>query len=701
MKAEMSGKLQYKIIYDKPGRIRFRTGNGVFSKEQGYGIEEVFYACSFVDEAVATAINGGILVRYKKGYRQNVVETLNALRHGSLPVGTKKDADVLREMDEDFANSLINIFLQRMVFKLFVPAPIGMYFLIKSAMGYWKAAYDALRDGKMNVDVLDAVSIAVAISQKDYKTAGSVMLLLRITALLGDYTKKKAHHSLSRSLALNVDSAWVVTEGADILMPLDEVRIDDVIRIRAGHLIPLDGEVVEGEATVNEATMTGEALPVIRSDGHSVFAGTVVDEGSLSIKVRTLANDTRIQNIVNLIDTSESLKANIHSKAEKLADDIVPFSFMAFFGTLFLTRDMARAMSVLMVDYSCAIRLSTPICIMTSIKNASDKRMLIKGGKHIESFATADVVIFDKTGTLTQSCPTVAKVVPFEGFDRSEVLKISACLEEHFPHSVAKAIVRQAEVENLEHQEEHADVEYIVAHGIASSIGSYRVVIGSRHFICEHEGVELSDDYNALIERESRGYSTVYLAIGGKAAGFICVEDPPRPEAGFVLDNLRSLGIKRMIMLTGDSEAAAKSVAEQLGIDEYQSQVLPEKKAFFVKDLKDSGHTVVMVGDGVNDSPALSQADVSVAMKDGADIAKEISDIVILDENLEGLIMLRSLSNELISRVNENYRFIIGFNTSLIVLGLGGILPASTGAVLHNMSTMFLSWFSTRPYKSI
>ncbi|MCL2619098.1 MAG: heavy metal translocating P-type ATPase [Defluviitaleaceae bacterium] len=699
--SDRSAALRYAIVYDKPGRIRFRLGRDVFTKEQGYGIEETFFACPFVVDAAATAVNGGLLVHYRPGHRADVVGLLEGLDRHALPEGERKDSNVLREMDEEFANALIDIFLMRMFFKFFVPAPIGMFFLFKSAAKYWKRGIDALARGNMNVDVLDAVSIGVAISQKDFKTASSVMMLLRITALLGDYTKKKVHHSLSRSLSMNVDSVWARVDGAEVQMPLEDVRIDDVIRVRSGNIIPLDGEVVEGEATVNEASMTGEAMPVVRSFAHSVFAGTVVDEGSICIKVRSLANDTRIQNIVNMIDTSERLKANIHSNAEKLADNIVPFSFVAFFGALFLTRDMPRAMSVLMVDYSCAIRLSTPICIMTSIKNASNRRILIKGGKHIESFATANVAVFDKTGTLTWSCPTVAKVVPFEGYERSEVLKISACLEEHFPHSVAKAIVRRAEAENLEHQEEHADVEYIVAHGIASSIGEDRVVIGSRHFICDHEGVPLSDENAAVIERETQGYSTVYLAIGGKAAGCICVQDPPRPEAARVLDNLAELGLDRMIMLTGDSEAAAKIVAEELGIKEYRSQMLPEQKALFVKELKDAGNTVIMVGDGVNDSPALSQADVSVAMKDGADLAKEVSDIVILDENLEGLVVLRKLSNELIGRVNGNYKVIVGFNTSLIALGLGGLLPASVGAVLHNLSTMFLSWFSTRPYESI
>jgi len=678
-------------------------GRCAFSKEEGYGIEEVFLSCPEVINVSATCINGGLLITYNPGGRKKVIRLIKSLDPKNLPIGTKKDANVIRELGEDFANSLINIFLRRMFFKLFVPAPIGTLFLLKYAMDYWKVGLEALSKGEMNVDVLDAASIAVAISQKDFKTAGSVMLLLRITALLGDYTKKKAHHSLARSLTMNVDSVWLQTDGADILVPLEDVQIDDIIRIRAGNIIPLDGEVVEGEATVNEASMTGEALPVLRNLGHSVFAGTVIDEGSISVKVRTLSDNTRIQNIVNMIDTSERLKANIHSQAEKLANDIVPFSFAAFFGTLLITRSIARAMSVLMVDYSCAIRLSTPICIMTAIRDASNNRILIKGGKHMESFATADVVIFDKTGTLTQSCPTVAKVVPFEesDYDRREVLKISACLEEHFPHSVAKAIVRQAEIENLEHQEEHADVEYIVAHGIASSIGPDRVVIGSKHFIIDHEGVILSSEDEALINKESHGYSTVYLAVGGKAVGFICVEDPPRPEARQVLKELKALGLKRVVMLTGDSEAAAKVACEQMGIDEYHAQMLPEQKAEFVKALKDAGSTVIMVGDGVNDSPALSQADVSVAMKDGADLAKEVSDIVILDENLEGLIALRKLSNELLDRVNNNYRFIVGFNTSLIVLGLSDIIPASTGAVLHNLSTMSLSWFSTRPYESI
>jgi heavy metal translocating P-type ATPase len=498
---------------------------------------------------------------------------------------------------------------------------------------------------------------------------------------------------------LNIDNVWVVTENGDVLMPLSGIAVGDLIRVRMGGIIPLDGEVADGTALVNEASMTGEPLAVMRKTGHTVYAGTVVEEGSISIKVKTLAENTRIQNIVSMIDQSEALKAGIQSKAEKLADTIVPFSFIGSALTLIFTRNISKATSVLMVDYSCAIKLTTPICVISAMREAANRKMLVKGGKHLEAFALADTIVFDKTGTLTVASPKAEKVVAFDGFTTDEVLRISACLEEHFPHSVAKAIVRQAEEQNLHHEEEHADVEYIVAHGISSILNGERVLIGSAHFIFDDEGIPLGDKEKAIIEKESGGYSVVYLAVGKRAAGMICVNDPVRTEAKDVLAKLKNLGLKRIIMLTGDGEAAARNACEALGIDEYYSQVLPETKAEVLRYLRDSGHTVIMVGDGVNDSPALSCADVSVAMKDGADIAKEVADITLLSEKLDGLVELRVLSNRLLERIHTNYRAILGFNTVLLLLGLGGAITPATSAVLHNLSTLALSGASVRQFE--
>jgi len=692
--------MRYKIVYDKPGRLRLRMGQNAFLPEQGYGIENLLLSNTWVKSAEANNINGGLLVHYHLGYRENVLDIINYIDRTNLPSSHKRTENNIKEFDGNFAFSLAKIICKRYFFKLFVPAPIGMFFTIKRAFYYWKNGLVALSEGKVNLDVLDAAAVAVSIAMGDFKTAGNTMTLFLIIQTLDEHNRKKAQHTLAKNFALNIDSVWVAdigSKGLDVLTPIADIKVGDIIRVRTGGIIPLDGEISDGEALINEASMTGEPLSKIRKPGHSVYAGTVVEEGSILIKVRTLADNTRIQNIITMIDQSESLKAAVQSKAEKLADDIVPFNFIATAITFFLTGSFARAASVLMVDYSCAIRLTTSICIISGMHQSAHERILVKGGIYLEAYAKADTIVFDKTGTLTSASPQVAKVVPF-GYSRDEVLKISACLEEHFPHSVSKAIVRQAEDENLEHEEEHTDVEYVVAHGIASTLHGERVIIGSEHFVFEDENVPLSDEERKLIESETAGYSVVYLAIGGQLAGMICVNDPVRTEAKTVLARLQILGINKIVMLTGDGEAAAKTACEALGIEEYHAQVLPEEKAEIISRLKAEGHTVVMVGDGVNDSPALSCADASVAMKDGADIAREIADITLLSEALDGLVDLRILSQGIFDRIRRNYQAIIGYNSALLLLGATGIIPAATSSVLHNFSTLAFSGMSMRHY---
>jgi len=523
------------------------------------------------------------------------------------------------------------------------------------------------------------------------------MTLLRISELLEDYTRKRAKQSLSEELALNIDTVWLVKDdGETLATPLAQIKTGDKILVQTGNVIPLDGEIVNGEAIINESAMTGEPLGVLRRTGAGVYAGTVVEEGNIEINVRSLANDTRIQKIISLIDKSETLKANAQSKAEKLADAIVPFSFLAAAATFVFTGNFIRATSVLMVDYSCAIKLATPICIISTMHKAAKRKILIKGGKHLEAFANADVIVFDKTGTLTAACPSVKKIIPFGDICRDGVLRISACLEEHFPHSMAKAITRLAEKEGLQHREEHAKPQYVVAHGISSIYGGKRVLIGSRHFIEEDEKIKISDEENAIIQAESDGFSTVFLAVAGKLAGMICINDPVRKEAKAVLDELKNMGIKRVIMLTGDSKTAAKSVCEELGIDEFYASVLPDKKAEIISRLQEEGRSVIMVGDGINDSPALAQADVSVAVKDGSDIAKEVADISLLSQNLGGLITLRKMSCEMLKNIDRNYFGIIGINSALLLAGAWGIILPSTCALLHNVSTMLLCASSMR-----
>ena len=690
--------MKYKIVYDKPGRLRLRMGRSAFSAEQGYGIEELLLSESWGLAAEACCVNGGILIHYKLGCRNQVLSLLERLDKKNLPVSQKREANQLRELNDSFSYSLALVLCKHYMVKLLLPAPLRAILTVRRAFSYFGKGLRSLQKGKLGVDVLDGAAVMAATAQKDFKTAASIMTLLHISELLEDYTRKKAQQTLAQSLALHVDKAWLVGDEEDVFTSISEIRIDDRIRVHTGGVIPLDGEVTDGEAILNEASMTGESLGVLRKKGHSVYAGTVVEEGSLVIKVRTLADNTRIQNIVSLIDQSEALKAGVQSKAEKLADSIVPFSFLTSVATLILTRNITKAMSVLLVDYSCAIKLTTPICVISAMHQAANQKILVKGGKYLEACANADTVIFDKTGTLTAAYPKVAKVIPFGGLSRNEALKISACLEEHFPHSLAKAIVRQAEIENLQHREEHAEVEYVVAHGISSILHGKQVLIGSGHFVFDDMGIPVTEEEKTTISLDSEGYSTVFLSMGGRLAGMICVEDPVRQEAKHTLDALRKLGIKRIIMLTGDGESAAKAACKALSITEFHAQVLPEEKADIVRSLKNQGHTVMMVGDGINDSPALSCADVSIAMKDGADIAKEVADITLLGENLDDLLILRRLSMALFERINKNYRFILGFNTSLLLLGITGIVAPGTSAVLHNVSTMLLSGMSMQSY---
>jgi len=686
----------YRIIYDQQGRLRVRTGRYSFSTEQGYGIEKLILSDPSVFSAEATPANGGILVCYKPDCREQVISLIDSLDTQNLPESTALGVNYKRELDDALIRSLAYIVCRHYIKKFFLPAPVRVAVTIFDALRFWKKGLKALRNRHLNVDVLDAAAIFASIAQGSYKTASSIMMLLRASELLENYTRKRARQSLTESLALNIDCVWLIRDDETVYTPISHINVGDIIRIYAGTVIPLDGVISSGEALVNEASMTGEPHGIMRTKGYSVYAGMVVEEGSLDIKVKTLVDNTRIQNILALIDNSENLKAEVQGKAEKLADTIVPLSFLAAAGTLIFTRSVTRATSVLTVDYSCAIKLTTPICIISAMHEAAKHRILIKGGRYLEVFANADTIVFDKTGTLTEACPHVAKVIPFGGLTREETLKTSACLEEHFPHSVAKAIVRQAETENLKHREEHAKPDYVVAHGISSMINEKRVLIGSWHFITEDEGVVVTDDEKAVIEAEAEGFSKIFLAIDDRLAGMICLDDPVRPEAPEVVSKLKELGVKHIIMLTGDSEAAAKVACEKLGITEYHARISPEGKSEIVRNLKEQGRTVIMVGDGINDSLALAQADVSVAMKDGSDIAKEVAEISLLSENLGGLLTLRHMSCDTFKQIHSNYRNIVAFNTSLLLLGAFGAILPSTSALLHNASTILMCGLSMK-----
>lgn len=682
--------MKFKIVYDKPCRIRFRCGNYAIPKEYEESIRFYISTSSFVKEVDVTSINGGILVMYKTGFREKVVELVKNLNINTLAPMTEKREYGIKEIDKEFKDSLLKIALKRVFFKAFVPNPIATALTIYNSVKYIKNGLKALSECKLNVDVLDSASIVACFVRKNFKTASTVMFLLSISSLLEKYTRERTKAVLTDSLVIKTDKVWLVTSGEDVEIPITELQVGDKIRIHTGNVIPIDGIVTDGEATVNEASITGESLPVMKVADTSVYAGTVIEEGSVVVKVRELSSNTKISKIIELIDNSENLKASVQSNAENLADRIVPFSFLGFFLTLIFTRNVNKALSLLMVDYSCAIKLSTPIAVISAIREAAVHDITIKGCKYLEAFSNADTIVFDKTGTLTNAEPTLEKIVSFGKYSEEEILKIAACLEEHFPHSVANAVVNAANERGIAHLEEHTEVNYVVAHGISTTLHGKKAIIGSKHFVVEDEHITVTDEQEELINEKSGACSVLYLAIGDELVGVLCISDPPRDDAKDAIAELKSLGINNIVMLTGDSYKAAKTTAEQLGITEYKYQVLPEDKHKYIEDLKDKGHCVIMVGDGINDTPALAVANVSVAMNDASDIARETADITIKDSSLNQLARIRILSKELMERIHKNYRFILGFNSSLLLLGFMGVITPSLSALLHNASTMMI-----------
>lgn len=689
--------MNYSIVHDMPGRIRIRCGQYAFSLKESYGIDYMLNKSGYVKNAKACHITGSILIHYEEKFRDKILNLISELKKDQLPVVNDADRDNSKEIDLKFKNQIINMISARYLIKLLIPMEIRKILLLFKSAKFIGKGLKSLSNMKINVEVLDAASIWAAMIQKEYSTASSIMLLLNISELLEEYTRKKAKNVLSKSLAINIDNIWLANDSVETLIPISKLQVGDKIRVNTGQLIPVDGVIHSGISMVNQSSMTGESLAVEKKADDTVYAGTVVEEGSIIIEVKKLSSESRINKIIELIDQSENLKANIQGKAEKLADNIVPFSLFGSMITYLVTRNVTKALAILLVDYSCAIKLSTPISVISAMREASNSKVVVKGGKYLEALGEADTIIFDKTGTLTVAFPTVAKVIPFEGFKRDYVLKTAACLEEHFPHSVARAIVKKAAEERLNHEEEHAEVQYVVAHGIASCINNEKALVGSYHFVFEDENISLSEEQKTIVERESDGYTLIYLAVGGQAAGFICINDPIREEAKEVIKKLKETGIKQVVMITGDGEKTARIVARQLRIDNYYSQVLPEDKARIIDELKEKGHKVIMIGDGVNDSPALAAADVSIAMKDGSDIAKEVSDVTLMSSDLYTIVTMRILSQKLMKKINKNFNFILLFNTSLLLLGVGGYIKPTTSAVLHNFSTMGISALSMRP----
>ena len=690
--------MKYNIVYDRPGRLRVRCGTNVFSAEQGYGIAARLKEGACASEVEVCPVNGSLLIYYPENNKQDVLSILNGLKRCDLPVAKPDYGDTKREIDNDFIQQASALVVGHYIKKLLLPPPLRLAATLWNALRFWTDGVKSILSMKLDVPVLDAASVGAAFIQRDIKTAGSIMFLLKLSGLLEDYTKKRTTMVLTQSLAVNVDFVWLVCEeGSEVLTPMSKVKKDDIIRVRTGALIPVDGIVNYGDAMVNEASMTGESLPVHKKQGISVYAGTVISEGCIDIKVTALPSESRIQQIVGMIENSESLKAGVQSKAEHMADRIVPFSFIGAVAVGVLTRSMTKALSVFMVDYSCGIKLSASISVISAMREAASRRIMVKGGKFLEAFAKADTIVFDKTGTLTAACPSVCSILPFGEYTEEEILRNAACIEEHFPHSMARAVVRCAEQRGLIHEERHAEVEYIVAHGVVTRLNGERTLIGSAHFVFEDEKVEYTPEQQEAVDDAAGGGSALYLAIGGKLAGVIFINDPPRDEAAEAIDSLRMAGIKKTVMLTGDSENAARAVCEKLGIDEYRSQVLPAQKAEIVEAFKKKGSTVIMVGDGVNDSPALAAADVSVSMKDSSDIAREVADVTLLSTDLRELAVLKILSIELLKRIESNYRFIIVFNTVLLALGLAGTIAPGSAALFHNASTMGISVSCMRP----
>ncbi|MDR2501654.1 MAG: heavy metal translocating P-type ATPase [Oscillospiraceae bacterium] len=668
-----------------PGRLRLRLERG-----------SAVYAASALNEspciigAKASAVTGSVVLHYRPDCRGAALTAVSALDENVLPA--EAEADIGLEFRKRLYQKLGVHFAKKLLLPVWIRIPLD----ILHAFRFIRRAAASLRERKLGVAVLDGAAISAAMLQGDFNAASSIMLLLGVSELLEDYARRRARGALSRSLVLNADIVWIMENGAERQIPLAQLHVGAHAIVRCGSVIPADGIALEGEAAVNQSSLTGESTPVFKRPGDTVFAGTALEEGSLVIEVRSVAAESRIARIVDLIDRSESLKAGVQSRAERMADKVVPFSF-ALAAAAFALGGAQKALSALLVDYSCAVKLSTPISVISAMREAASRKLVIKGGKFLEAAAEADTVVFDKTGTLTTACPQVFHVGAFGGFTRDEVLRTAACIEEHFPHSLARAVISKAKEEGLSHEEEHADVTYIAAHGIATFYGGRRVVIGSRHFVEEDEHIPILPEQSAQIEAEAQGASVLYLGADGRLAGFLCIADPPRPEAIEVVAGLRALGVRHIVLLTGDGDQAARAMSRRLGIDECRAQVLPEDKQAFVENLRSSGHKVLMVGDGINDSPALAAADVSVAMRDASALARETADVTLLSDDLRGILTLRLLGLRLLRRIRGNFGFIAGFNSALISLGLSGAISASTLALLHNASTTAVSAASTKP----
>ncbi len=682
--------MKFYIKHESRGRIRIHLAQKRMSSVQAETLLYYLQNQNQVSFAKVYDRTGDAVICYE-GERAAVIRMIQLFHYEEveLPTGLLESSG--RALNNEYQEKLISKVIYHFGRKWLLPAPIrAIYTTVVSVKYIWKGI-QTLAQGKIEVPVLDATAIGVSMLRGDYGTAGSVMFLLGVGELLEEWTHKKSVGDLARSMSLNVGKVWLKKDGQEILVPSEKIVAGDEIVVHMGNLIPFDGEVSNGEGMVNQASLTGESVPVRRTLGSVVYAGTVLEEGELTILVKQTGGSSRYEKITAMIEESEKLKSGLESKAEHLADRLVPYSLGGTALTYLLTRNATKALSILMVDFSCALKLAMPISVLSAIREANQHKITVKGGKFLEAVAEADTIVFDKTGTLTKAQPTVAEVVSFsETKSPDELLRIAACLEEHFPHSMAKAVVDAAKEKHLDHEEMHSKVEYIVAHGISTTINGEKAIIGSYHFVFEDENSIILEGMEEKFRHLPEEYSHLYLALEGVLAAVICIEDPLRPEAAEIIRQLKKAGLKKIVMMTGDSERTAKAIAKKVGVDEYHAEVLPEDKANFVEKEKAEGRKVIMIGDGINDSPALSAADVGIAISEGAEIAREIADITVAADDLAEILVLRMLSNRLMKRIHKNYRFIVTFNAGLILLGVGGILQPTTSALLHNTSTLYI-----------
>ncbi len=684
--------MKCRILHDARGSMRVHLEAPRMTLEQADVVEYYLRAQEGVTQVKVYDRTGDAVIHYR-GSRAQIIGALARFSYADDKNASLVPEHTGRVLNREYEDKLVFLVLRRVCNKLFLPVGVREVITVCKSWRYIAKGLGCLRKGKLQVPVLDATAITVSVLRGSFDTASSVMFLLDVGDILEEWTHKKSVDDLARTMSLNVDKVWMKSreDGVEVLVPVSEIRAGDEIVVRTGNMIPLDGRVAEGEATINQASITGESLPVRKAPGDVIYAGTVVEEGECTIRVEKTTGGGRYDRIVKMIEESEKLKSLTEDKASHLADKLVPYTLGGTLLTYLLTRNVTKALSILMVDFSCALKLSMPIAVLSAMRESSFYHISVKGGRFLEAVSEADTIVFDKTGTLTHATPRVAKIVTFGDHDSAEMLRTAACLEEHYPHSIANAVVEEARKQGLRHEERHSKVEYVVAHGISSIVEGEKVLIGSYHFIFEDEHCVVPASEEERFAALPDEYSHLYLAISGELAAVICIEDPLREEAKEVIERLHAQGLSKIVMMTGDSERTARAVAAKVGVDEYHSEVLPEDKAAFVRSEHAAGRKVIMIGDGVNDSPALSESDAGVAISEGAAIAREVADITISADDLYTLVVLREISDALMRRINSNYRFIMSFNLFLILMGVGGIMAPTTTALLHNISTIGIS----------